>query len=71
MKYEKVEEFIKSLEDAGLVKPGSHKMQVVIDNVKNIVSMTDEEHEAFQKKTPHKGVLMFFSEFQSWKETNL
>jgi hypothetical protein len=31
--------------------------------------MTEEEHEAYQKEKPNKGVRMLHNEFQDWKET--
>jgi len=62
-------EFVKSLETDGVIKSGSHKSEAVINTVTQIVSMTEEEHDNFQKESPSQSVLMFFSEFQDWKET--
>ena len=64
-------DFIKALEEWNLITPDAHKNDKVVDSVKGIISMTEEEHEAFQKDNPSQSVLMIFSEYKDWKETNL
>jgi hypothetical protein len=67
----KTVEFIKELERSKIVKIGSHMDAKVVSTVEAVISMSEEEHEEFQKKTPSKGVLVIFCEYQDWKETNL
>jgi peptide methionine sulfoxide reductase MsrA len=62
-------DFIKSLEKSKLITPNAHKNSGVVDTVKAVVSMSEEEHDEYQKKNPNKSVLLFFSEYQDWKES--
>jgi len=62
-------DFLKALEESNLITADAHKNKKVIDSVKATISMTEEEHEAFQKDNPSQGVLIIFSEYQDWKET--
>ena len=64
-------EFIKELEKSNIVKVGSHRDAKVISTVEAVISMSEQEHEEFQEKTPSKGVLVIFCEYQDWKETNV
>jgi len=67
----KVVEFLKALEESGIIAPNAHKKAAVVGSVKAIVEMTEEEHDAFQKDTPSQSVQMFFFEYQDWKESNV
>jgi len=70
MKQEKeAVDFLKALEEGNLITPNAHKDKKVIDSVKGIISMSEEEHDEFQEENPSRGVLMIFSEYQDWKET--
>lgn len=62
-------DYIKALEESGLAVPKSHTNDKFVELVVSIVSMTEEEHEAYQKEKPNKGVRMLHNEFQDWKET--
>ena len=66
-----VVDFVKALEESGIVKRNSHKDSKVIEVVTNIISMSEEEHEAYQKESPNMNVRMFHNEYQDWKETYL
>jgi len=68
---ETVVKFLKSLEGSKLIRPNAHKEDLIIDSVRNLISMTEEEHDEFQKNKPNKSVLTIFTEYQDWKETNL
>lgn len=68
---DKVIDFMKALEESKLIQVNAHKNVKAVNSVKQIISMTEEEHDEFQRNTPSKSVLLFFSEYQDWKETNL
>jgi hypothetical protein len=54
-----------------LIRPNAHKEDLIIDSVRNLISMTEQEHDEFQKNKPNTSVLTIFTEYQDWKETNL
>jgi hypothetical protein len=62
-------DFVKALEEGNLITADAHKNEKVIESIKGIISMSEEEHEKFQEDNPSQGVLMVFSEYQDWKET--
>jgi hypothetical protein len=64
-----VVDFLKALEESGIISPNAHKRAAVIDSVQGIMEMTEEEHEAFQKDTPSQSVKMFFFEYRDWKKS--
>lgn len=58
-------DFIKSLEKSKLIKSGSHKRSEVISQVKEVVSLTDDE----VKSLNNPAITFFHTEFSDWIET--
>lgn len=61
--------YIKALEDSKIVAINSHKQKKVIETIQSIISMSEKEHEEYQKINPNNNVRMFHNEYQDWKET--
>lgn len=62
-------DFIKSLEEGNIVPENTHKNEKAVESIEGVISMSEEEHDEFQKKNPSRGVLATFTEYQDWKET--
>ena len=62
-------DFIKALEQGNIIPENSHKNEKVVESIGNAISMSEEEHDEFQKKNPSIGVRVTFNEYQDWKET--
>lgn len=62
-------DFMKALEQDGIMAPGSHKNHAAIDTIKSIVTMSKNEYSAYIKENPNGKLRMIYSEFQDWKQT--
>jgi hypothetical protein len=69
MNKKEIIDFIKSLEESKIVAINSHQSKRVVETIGAVISMSEEEHDIYQEETPNQSVLLFFSEYQDWKET--
>lgn len=64
-----VVDFVKALEQSGIIKDGSHQLEDVIKTVKQIVSMTDKEFNDYITNNPNNSVVMIYKEFKDWVQS--
>lgn len=62
-------EFVKSLEQSGLVAKNTYKNKTVMDTIQSIISMPKQEFDKTMKTTPNKNAVIIHREFSDWKQT--
>ena len=62
-------DFMKALEEDGIMTPGSHKNKANVDSIKSIISMDGYEFSKYIKKVKDKKIDGIYREFQDWKQT--
>lgn len=62
-------DFMKALEEDGIMTPGSHKNKANVDSIKSIISMDGYEFSKYIKKVKDRKIDGIYREFQDWKQT--
>ena len=62
-------DFMKALEEDGIMTPGSHKNKAYVDSIKSIISMDGYEFSKYIKKVKDRKIDGIYREFQDWKQT--
>ncbi len=62
-------DFMKALEEGGIMTPGTHKNKADVDSIKSIISMDGYEFSKYIKKVKDRKIDGIYREFQDWKQT--